>query len=253
MINNEKQSLAEAEHESSLILNRELDVHLNATQYAYNLLCLAIEIVPEIDMLKLASSFKVAVSLLVKISNDIRCASLMSAKGYSIQSASIVASMYESSFMVAYIGSDEERARKWIQHNDPKKPFIGVFDLTKGAIKNFSNENVDDKANKEYSDYRQLCMVKHSNPLIQMQHGFQIEGNNIISFNGPDHSETSIRVSWFALERSINYILISVGSFINNQLTPFDIKKLVENYKVLESIYQGLNNLAIERWGSENP
>lgn len=86
--------------------------------------------------------------------------------------------------MTAYVGNDEERAIKWIEHEDPKRLFISVYDLTKEAIKSFNVSDIDGRTDKEYSDYRQLCMVKHSNPLIQMQHGYLIEGNNVLATNG---------------------------------------------------------------------
>lgn len=250
---NSDQSLADAEQESFSILNVELHNHLNATELAYNLICYAINSFPEVELSLISSSFKVAVSLLTKISNDIRCASLLALKGYSIQSASIISSMYESSFMVAYIENDEDRAIKWIEHENPKKLFITIYDLTQEVIKNFNVTDIKEKANQEYSDYRQLCMVKHGNPLIQMQHGYHIQGNNVLAINGPDHSETSIRVSWFALEKSINYVLISLGSFINNHLTTLDSKDLVNRYQRLIEVHQRLNQLAVERWGTEDP
>lgn len=252
-MNETRKSLEEAEKEATALLNEELDAHLNTSQFAYNLISLAINSFPMMKLSEVPNSLKVVVSLLVKISNDIRCVSLISSRGYPIQAAAIVASMYESSFMIAYVGNNEERAMRWIEHDNPKKLFINLYDLTKEAIKSLNVKDVDIVTEKEYLDYRQLCMVKHSNPLFQMEHGYRLEDNIFFAINGPEHSEESNRVSWFVLERSINYVLISLGSFINNHLVSYDIKGLVEGYQQLTKQYQTLNHLAIERWGTENP
>lgn len=252
-MNDKGETLEEAENEASKVLNKELDHQLDLTETAYNLICLAIDTFPEISILDMPESMKVVVNLLVKISNDIRCSSLLVAKGYPIQATSIVASMYESAYMVAYIGLDNERAAKWIDHEDPKKLFIGFVDLTKEAIKNFNVSEYESIARKEYVDYRQLCMVKHSNPLFQKQQGYQIEGKYILAINGPDNSVPSIRLSWFVLEKSINYVLIALGSFINSHLSQYEPTMLIKQYKELEEHYNQINKMAIRRWGTENP
>jgi hypothetical protein len=54
-------------------------------------------------------------------------------------------------------------------------------------------------------------MAKHMNPLIQTSLGFRIEPHQILVVTGPDTSEESVRLAWFALEHSAGFALIGAG------------------------------------------
>lgn len=62
------ESLADAEQNSAKIMNKELDFHLNSSEYAFNLLSFAINLVPEMKVSEVLNSMKVVVSLLVPAS-----------------------------------------------------------------------------------------------------------------------------------------------------------------------------------------
>lgn len=48
-------------------------------------------------------------------------------------------------------------------------------------------------------------------------------------------------------------MLISLGSFIKNHLATLDIKYLLGGYQQLTEVHGKLIQLAIERWGTEDP
>ena len=232
-------------------LKDELQLHIIGVNNCCNLISKAIEVTPEMNIDSVPSSLKVVTSLLAKVINDLRSAAILSSKGYSIQSATLISSLYEAAFMITFIGNDDQLAEKWIGHNDPKRLFINVYDLTENGLKNINAPNYKDLANSEYQKYRQLCMVKHGNPLIQKGHVFEIEGNTIVASFGPEISEQSIRVSWFALENAINYSMIALSSYINCHLMSNTTEEVIRLFQDLKELYKVLNTKAVERWANE--
>ena len=87
--------------------------------------------------------------------------------GQSTSTDVIIRGKKGDSFTIAYIGSDEQRAREWIEHEDPTRSFMGVRTMTKEGLAKLGTPDPDAQASVEYKVYRQLCMGKHSNPLLQ--------------------------------------------------------------------------------------
>ncbi|RAV19475.1 DUF5677 domain-containing protein [Paenibacillus contaminans] len=231
----------------------EMQLHLIGCKNCCNVIAKSIEAFPVMDVNNVTSSIKVVTSLLAKILNDLRAASILSARGYSIQAATLASSLYESAFMIAYIGNNNDLADKWINHEDPSNLFISVKKLTEQGLKNINAPNYKELSEREYNNYRQLCMVKHGNPLIQKNHVYSMEGNSVVAIFGPETSEPSIRVSWFALENAINYSMIALSSYINCHLQTKTSSEIFEQFDDLKEVYKELHKKAVERWGNENP
>lgn len=247
------QPLGETERQAQQHFNVELDNHLKLTEAAFNLVSEAVSQIPEQPVRNMAQSLKVSVALINRLSNDLRAATLLALLGYAIQAAEVVASLYEAAFTIAYIGSDEQLAQEWIDHDDPTRPFTDTRTMTRSGLAKLAVPDLEEQTSKQYLVYRQLCMVKHTNPLFQTQHGFQLVGGSVLAFNGPDTSEPAVRVAWFALEQSAALAFIALGSFISNHALP---ERRPELFDKLEDIGGGrkeLNAMAIARWGSEDP
>lgn len=246
-------SIEEGEKMVAEQLKDELEFHINSGRNCCNVIAKSIEVFPDIDLDSTTSSIKVVTTLLAKILNDLRTASILSATGYSSQAATIVSSLYESAFMIAYIGDNDDLANKWIEHEDATRLFITVKELTKQGLKNIDAPNYEELYLQEYNDYKQLCMIKHGNPLVQKNLVYSVEGNSVIAEFGPETSEFSIKISWYALERAINYSMIAISGYINFHLKDNTTFEIIELFNSVKESYKEMQRRAVERWGNENP
>ena len=221
---------------------------------AFNLVGSACAALPVRQSSEVPQSCKVANTLLVRISNDLRGVTILANHGYGIQAASLAASLYESAYTVAYIGGDETLAEEWINHEDPKKPFRDVRSLTEKGLSNLGFQTIKEQAEIEYKVYQQLCMPKHANPLFQMRHGMRVEEKErkFVLFNGPDTSQEAVQVCWFALEHSSAAAgLVAARSFVNSHVPPEKGQPLARAIFAIELLRKRLEQKAEERWGTE--
>ena len=247
------ESLGDAEREAVSRLNVELDEHLKLTEAAFNLASEAMESLGERPLSGVPQSLKVAVALLNKVSNDLRTATLLALYGYATQAAALVASLYESAFTVAFAGSDDNLAQRWIDHDDPTRTFENVHEMTRSALEKLGVPDAEQQASVEYQVYRQLCMAKHGNPLYVMQHAFRRVGNDIASHNAPDTSDSAIRAAWFALEHGAALAFIALASFIGNHAPQTARASLVAKLHEIGLARKALEAKAKARWSTEDP
>ncbi len=216
------ESIEEAEIQAIKVLEPQLARHLALTDLGIDVIMLALNRAPDLPVLQVPQSRKVTTALLVRIANDARSAAHLVLRGYSLQAFSIIASTYEAAYTIAAIGSDNNLAQQWIDHDDPTRPFMEVRKMTQKALVELQVQNPDTQTSVEYLNYRQLCMAKHSNPLLQKQHGYKLQGGEVVFMNGPDVSEGSVRVAWFALERAAQLASVAIASFAKNHI-PSDL------------------------------
>lgn len=247
------ESLEAAERQAMSILVTELNGHLALTEKAFNLIGVAVSSLPEVAIRDVSQSRKVATALLVRLSNDLRSTALLAPRGYTLQAATLVASIYETAYTIAAIGLDDCLADEWINHDDPTQPFRKVLDLTRAGLAKLGVPNVAAQATTEYRVYRQLCLAKHVNPLLQTQHGYRFEGKNVAAMNGPDLSEPAVRTAWFALEHAAGFTFIALASFISNQIPPEKKPALMKGAEAIGAGRKALEASAKARWGTEDP
>jgi hypothetical protein len=252
-VKSKSENLNRAERHAIESLDLQLREHAQLTENVFNLIGDAIGRVPEIPVREVSQSRKVVTSLLVRLANDLRCAALIALRGYPIQAASLVACMYEVAYTIAYIKSDDILAQEWIEHDNPTKQFRPIRDLTKDALVKFGVVDAERETGFQYRIYRQLCMAKHSNPLFQMQHSYQLQNGNVVAMNGPDTSGSAVRAAWFALEHAARLSFLSIASYVEGHV-PIDqrgdLKHRIESIGVE---CQRLAKKAAERFGTEDP
>ncbi len=247
------ESLEAAERQALSILVAELTGHLALTEKAFNLVGVAVSNLPEVPLRDVSQSRKVATALLVRLSNDLRSAALLAPRGYALQAATLVASIYETAYTIAAIGSDDSLADEWINHDDPTKTFRKTPDLTRAGLEKLGVPSVETQAATEYRVYWQLCLAKHVNPVLQTQHGFRFEGGNVVAMNGPDFSEPAVRTAWFALEHAASLTFIALASFITNHVPPEKKAALMKQAEAIGADRKLLEASAKARWGTEDP
>jgi hypothetical protein len=246
-------SLEDAELEALQSLDVPLREHAALSSDAFNMVGRTLNSMSERPVTDISPSEKVVTVLLIRLSNDLRCASLLARHGYAIQAVTLVAAIYEAAFTVAYIGSDDERAREWIEHDDPTRSFKDVRSMTKEGLAKLGTPNPDAQASIEYKVYRQLCMGKHSNPLLQQRYGYRLRGNRVFAMNGPDTSEPSLRGAWFALEHGVGLTFVALSSFFLSHLSKAVADELWPQLEDIGARRKKLETLAKERWGTEDP
>lgn len=247
------ESLGQAELPAMETLDLQLRDHASLTEQAFNLTGEIIGRIPEMPLREVSQSRKVLTALLVRLSNDLRSAALLALRGYPIQAAALVGSMYEVAYTIAYIGSDDTLAQEWIDHDDPAKLFRQVKHLTEKVLMKLGVADVTKETGMQYRIYRQLCLAKHANPLFQTQHAYQSRDGNIIAINGPDVSESAIRTAWFALEHAARLSFLATAAYVESQLPADQRRSLRGKIETIEAGSQELAKKAAQRFGTEDP
>ena len=247
------ESLETAERQAMSVLSVELSRHLSLTERAFNLIGATVNSLSELPVRDLSQSRKAATTLLIRLSNDLRTAALVAVRGYALQALTLVGSMYETAYSIAAMGSDEVFAEEWINHDDPTRQYRKVLDLTREGLAKLGVPDLDTQVATEYRIYRQLCLAKHVNPLLQMQHGHRHEGQSIVAINGPDFSEPAIRAAWFALEHAAGLAFIALISFISNHVPVDKMDDLQKDAEAVGAGRKALEASATARWGTDNP
>lgn len=246
-------SLAEAEQQTGNELAPKLAAYASASERAFNSVGLVLGAAPEVPFREVPLSRKVSTVLMVRLSNDLRGVALLALRGYALQAAALAASMFEVAYCIAYIGSNEERATAWIQHDDPTQPFRRVKSLTDDVMTELGAPDPMAASATQYRVYRQLCLAKHSNPLLQQDHGHYANEEAVFAMNGPDASEGSVRVARFALEHATRFTILALATFLNHHVPPENRASLVERVQEIQGEVKALAQGASADYGNDNP
>lgn len=249
----QSESLDHAEIQAMDTLDPLLRDHALLTEEAFNLIGEALARVPDKPVAEMSQSRKVVTSLLVRLANDFQCAALLALRGYPVQAAALVACMYEVAYTIAHIRSDDALANAWIKHDNPTKQFYPIRLLTKEVLMKLGAQDAEKQTDLQYRVYRQLCMAKHSNPLFQMQHGYQLRNGNVVVMNGPDTSKSAIRAAWFSLEHAARLSFLSVAAYVESHVPINEQGDLKSKIKKIGAESQRLSIKAAEKFGVEDP
>ena len=108
----EPSSLAEVERRAAQILEPELREHGMLNERVFNAIGEAANLAVEPSLSQVSQARKVATLLLLRMRDDLRCAGLLALRGYQLQACSLVASIYEATFTIAAIDSDDDLAQE---------------------------------------------------------------------------------------------------------------------------------------------
>jgi hypothetical protein len=158
--------------------------------------------------------------LLGKLCTDLRGAVLTAEPGYPTQAVTIVSSLYETAFTVAYIGADERLAQEWADQaqGDPTRSFRSPWTLTYEGLKSLAAKDLEKAVEGHYQTYSQLCMAKHAHPGFLIHHSWERTDQMIIVNNGSNTNDAAIRAIAYALEAAVGLVVIAAVSFIRNHV-----------------------------------
>ncbi len=235
-----ERSIHEMEKEATGVAHREIAAPLAA---AINVLNLATKLQANDSPVKtLSKAVIVRLLLLQRIQNDLRCCIILVEHGYSLQAASLAAGIFEGWVTLANL-ENEDDAVKWLLHSNENESFGRIRSLTKQALA----KSVGDARNADtwYSQYQQLCMAKHLNPIVERSRGYTSKDKTIQFRPGPDTSELAIKFGWLSLERATRFALLALTIIAHSQETSEELyRELTEQHIALKE----LEDESIRRW-----
>ena len=152
--------------------------------------------------------------LLARVLNDQHVCVVTAAKGYPLQAVSIAAGMLELANAAAFIGNDEARAAAWLSHEDVAHTYPpNVRASIHATCELLGLDEVAEE--KEYKDYRHLCMAKHSNPIAMSQLGLEMQGGRIRIHLGPYYDEGVLRATRSAIAAATRASWLGARVFVH--------------------------------------
>jgi hypothetical protein len=245
-------SLERAEYDAAKTLEPELHDHIELSARSYDFVSEVLTRAPEGPLSQISQSRKVVTVLLLRIASDLRCIGLVALRGYPEQACVLAASVYEAAFTVMVVGSDDVIAQGWVDYDDPNRQFRPILELTREGLRRVGADPVQ-HAQRWYTVYRQLCLPKHLNPVLQRLRGLKLGGSTVTVQVGPDAGEDGVRLSWFALEKAAGLAIQASAVFAGHHLAPGKRKGLPAKKVEIERIVLALNERAANRWGYGNP
>jgi len=231
----EDKCLEELELQAIDVFGRELQGPIRLADRAFGIISLCSANVPVAPIDQVPESRRVCLGLLVRLANDVRAVRLLANYGYAVQAMSLLASAMEAGYTVAFIGRDEERAKKWVQHADTARACWPRKQLIEGGLQQLKWLQEGEIGEIQNCVYMHACMAKHANPVLQRLHGYECESGAVRFTSGPALGEPSkgvaLQAAWFALLNAVNSVIVALASFVechlsHNQQSPFFVEEL---------------------------
>ncbi len=205
----------------------ELGRPLNATIRAFNLISEVVQLGPPGG--KLSNPTKLRLLLLQRIATDLRCCTILAERGYGVQAAASASSVFEGWVTLSAI-RDEKAAIKWASHQREDVSFGQIKKLTTAAVESMVDDakDVERLAGQHYDHYRQLCMAKHLNPIVERNRGFIRKGKQIEFVHGPDLSKQGLWHILFAIHSSARFAMMGLWTFISAEGPPLTDEMMSE-------------------------
>ena len=114
------------------------------------------------------------------------------------------------------MAGDEGRAREWLSYEDPFRSFKPVKELVDDVIGKGRGTNGSESI---YRVYRNLCVPKHVNPVLEQWLGADFSEGAPVLRNGPDTGEDAQSVAWYALENGSRTAAFALRIVVDGLLT----------------------------------
>jgi hypothetical protein len=157
-------------------------------------------------------------TLIARLIGDLQACSLLVRHGYAPQALSLTAGMFEMAHTSMYISADEERATRWLQHEDPGS--ASPWRLRK--IVNAVARELDapqSAADHHYDEiYQQLNMPKHGNPMALAYSSIISRDDWKYIVAGPNLEESTTNWARAALVYGVRYTRLASIAFARDHL-----------------------------------
>ena len=163
---------------------------------------------------------QVAINLLTRIWNELRAITSLCQHGYPLQAFSVATVVYEATFTIASINSDEAEAEKWFAHEIEKDSFLKARSLTEKGLKNLGGQEALQSLQMWLNLYKDLCMGKHINPKGQRYEGYEVDSDGNITFAyGPSTTHDAVKKAWWIIHVVVRLTCLALRSYEGACLT----------------------------------
>jgi hypothetical protein len=232
-------------------LSLELGLHIALLREAFRIIVLATRGIggPK-PLSEVPPGARVCMSLLTRIANDLRGIEVIAHRGYALQAATIAAATFETAYAIAHIAGHEDRAARWIEHTDLKNSYEKTKRCVQAVLRESGVADVESLIRSELEIYQQLCLAKHSNPVLQSQHGLSADEKSVGWVIGPVLDEETIRVLWYALTQASRLACVAAIHFSRRYIADAALKELAERVVPALGEVDRIAQRAAERgWG----
>lgn len=240
-----EKSISEMEKSAATVASQALADQLKA---AVDILNLATKVqANDVPAEKLTKAGRVKLLLLQRIRNDLRCCMILVERGYPLQAVSLAAGIYEAWVTIANIETEED-AVKWLSHDKEDKSFGRIRALAKQAVKKMTGDANANEADKMYSQYQQLCMAKHLNPILERNRGYVLDGDVVEFRPGPDTSKLAIKWSSIALQSASQFAYFALLSIVDDSQDTLRAEFIAQRKQLNE-----IRDKFVQRWPDNCP
>ena len=148
--------------------------------------------------------------LLGRVVFDLKCCLSLARGGYLLQSWSLATSLLENAWSIGYIGTDEQRAERWFEHQELERT---PWKARSGLRATLRLLELEDQETLLYRHFTNLSAAKHGNPLLQRRFGVTRDSTGIRVQLGPFYSEGVVRMTRFVLLWSVQAVCLSLAAF----------------------------------------
>jgi hypothetical protein len=188
----------------------------------------------------------VVTRLVLRLLDDLRACVLLTARGYVLQAHGITAGVLEVATAAAYIGKNDERANKWVDHKPTDRTYPPRKAALREAVALFGGGPEHEAILT--SQYEQACMSKHSNPHALTQIGLAADEYHVELMMGPYYSEDVVRVARRVLGQAARFVLIGAWAYTQYHILLEETKQRADvQVRGLEATLKALDLVEVER------
>lgn len=172
---------------------------------------------PTGDQQGVALSSRVTRRIFVRLMQDLRAVQQLCVIGSASAAGSVASSVQEVAFEVAWVGQDEARAEQWLTHTDQKNPVEKWGQRMKEVLsaRLGDPQAVQDRNVEEGRIYRQLCMLKHGNSILQQGLGSFVDDGEEFFAPTPLLTANTLSAVAFSMYHTLRFCLEATMDFIN--------------------------------------
>ena len=161
---------------------------------------------------------EVQARLLVKLSPDLRVIEWSARNSYVLQALGIAATVYELAHAVAYIGTSDDRARRWETHTDTARSYPSSRERRRAVRATIEHSlpghsDMESMIDRQEQLYEVFCMAKHGNPKVLRYFGVAVRGDRVQLYHGPFVAPYVIRQARFVLLKASSLVAGAAAIF----------------------------------------
>jgi len=198
----------------------DIERHLRLADQVFETIALTIHQASHDGDINPSSSKLVTENLLAQIAQDLKAVGLLVRSGFPYQAVTVAVSIFEHGMMAASIGDNDQRAQKWLDHDEESRNIDKVNTLVKLALETIEQRNrgISARLGDLYDGiYKPLCAFKHGNPVVQQHMHHEVDQGLPMSIFADDRRR-SILAAYWAVEAAVRSAWMALVVFIERHV-----------------------------------